>query len=188
MYASLQYTVIMRHRFLRPVVTLTLAVGAPLMLLSGCTTDPPVQPPGSATVGEATSCPGEFLHSLANQRTAAGAGVEVTEDAEAVEFDEFDDDGLACIAKLTGNRTLPSGAPEPAEFVALFEGDRAESITTQVEDLGFSPSERGIWRRDGELLSIRTEAAPRLGIEGDATFTLVSVMDSEELADIRVPR
>lgn len=173
---------------MRPIVAFTLAMGAPLVLLTGCTPDAPVQPPGSASVGEATSCPGEFLHSLANQRTAAGAGVEVTEDASAVEFDEFDDEGLACIAKLTGNRTLPSGAPEPAEFVALYEGDRAESITAQVEGAGFSPSDRGIWRRDGELLNIRTEAAPRLGIEGDATFTLVSVMDSEELADIRVPR
>jgi hypothetical protein len=179
----------MHETFFRPVSALALtAAGATLMLLAGCTADPPVQPPGSASVGETTSCPGEFLHSLANQRTAAGAGVEVVEDASSTEFDEIDIDGFACVAKLSGNRTLPSGAPEPDEFVALYEGERAESITAQVEALGFTPSERGIWRRDGELLSIRTEGAPRLGIEGDATYTLVSVMDSEELADIRVPR
>ncbi|MDR5700105.1 hypothetical protein [Agromyces aerolatus] len=164
------------------------AAGAVLMLFSGCTSEPPIEPPGRASVGEATKCPGEFLHSLANQRTAAGAGVEVVEDDTSAAFDEFDADGRACIAKLSGNRTLPSGAPEPDEFVALYEGERAESITAQLESLGFAASERGIWRRDGELLSIRTEPAPRLGIEGDATFTLVSVMDSEELADIRVPR
>lgn len=159
-----------------------------MLTLSGCTPEAPIQPPGSATVGDATSCPGEFLYSLANQRTAAGAGVEVTEDDRSEQFDEFDSDGLACIAKLSGNRTLPSGAPEPDEFVALYEGERAESITAQLDALGFASADGKLWRRGGQLLSIRTEGAPRLGIEGEATFTLVSVMDSEELADIRAPR
>lgn len=174
---------------IRPVVAASLAgSGVVLMLLAGCTSEPPIQPPGSANVGEASTCPGEFLHSLANQRTAAGAGVEVVEDEQTAAFSELSAEGLACVAKLSGNRTLPSGAPEPDEFIALYQGTQSDSITAQAEALGFTPSDRGIWRRGGELLSVRTESAPRLGIEGDESFTLVSVMESEELADIRVPR
>jgi hypothetical protein len=167
-----------------------LTAGALAVLLSGCTPtgSASTERPGGATVGEAETCPGEFLHSLANERTAAGAAVDVVEDEDPVQFDEIGTDGLACVAKLSGNRTLPSGAPEPEELVGLYEGDVADMLTARVEALGFASSNGSLYRRGGELLRIRTEASPRLGIEGEATFTLVSVMDSEELADIRAPR
>jgi len=179
----------MRRTHTHSVLATSLVAAASISLFTACTSDSDVtEPPGQAHVAEASSCPGEFLYSLANQRTAAGAGVDVTEDDESTAFDDLDGEGRACVAKLVGNRKLPSGAPEPDEYVALYEGDLTDALTTQVESAGFTPSENGIWRREGELLTIRTEDAPRLGIEGEATFTLVSVMESEELADIRVPR
>jgi hypothetical protein len=163
--------------------------------LAGCTADagslPPGERPGTASVGDSSACPGEFLQSLANARTVNGAAVTVDESDDTARFDDLAVDGLECVAELDGNRKLPSGAGEPTEYVGLYTGDLTQAVVDAAKASGYAPSDHTgteVWRKDDTLLTVQVKPAERLGIEGEGTYTLVHQLVSEELADIRAPR
>lgn len=182
----------------RPVRRLGVSVAAAaglLVALAACTQESASladgERPGTASVGASAACPDEFLQSLANARTVAGAAVKVNETDDDSLFEDLSHDGLLCVAQLDGNRKLPSGAGEPTEFVGLYTGDIQGKIIEEAEGEGFAGSDHTgttVYRHDDTLLTVQVKPAERLGIQGEGDYTLVHQMESEELADIRAPR
>jgi hypothetical protein len=133
------------------VASVVAGLGAVLMLAGCGASAPPVE-----SVGEISTCPGEFLEYLEKKDTTQGL------DATAVDVGAQTMQAVAsfdpvCVAARTTTRTLPSGAIEPPIYTALIS-----TSTATYEDVLSALTAEGYTAPDGWT----PEASKRIRLTG----------------------
>lgn len=170
-------------------MTVSAVVCALSVLVAGCTAlNTTSTGVAEVQVGESVDCPGEFLEYLAKERTLAGLTATVEEDHEGRTDPELEfalHTQPICVVVVQGNRALPSGNTEPAEYVHLIPGTHADNIAAAAHENEYIDAAGGLLVRDEVMISLLEKDAEQLGIPGEDQYTLLTASTSAELARLR---
>ncbi|KAA9107518.1 hypothetical protein [Microbacterium rhizomatis] len=160
-------------------------------LLAGCTTTPRPAAAGipDAQIGQSQDCPGEFLQYLAKERTINAQDATVEElptDTATSELGFTLPDTPLCAATTQGQRTLPSGATEPAEHTLLIPGAHKTQIDGAAREAGYTDGAGWTLLTDTTVLRITEKTGTQIGIPDTTTYTLLTTTNSPELAKLKI--